>query len=89
MVRDNGEDNVAASLRVFWPAPRDSLAAGRSLDWTLEYVRLNAWRLGPQARELEERSVRRMSAQSLAWSSSGGRPRAPQRSWACPPTPSR
>jgi hypothetical protein len=59
VVRDNGEDNLAASLRVFWQAIRDSLKAGRSLDWSLEYVRLNAWRLGPQARELEERSLRR------------------------------
>jgi hypothetical protein len=53
--RDNGEDNIAASLRVYWPALRDGMAHGRSLDWCLESVRLNAWQLGPQAREFEGR----------------------------------
>jgi hypothetical protein len=53
--RDNGRDEEAAAVRVFWPALRDGLAGGRTLERILEYVRVNAWRLGPQAREWEKR----------------------------------
>src|SRR5262245_15688755 len=56
--RDNGEDDTAASLRMFWPAVRDAVAGGRSLDSCLEFVRRNAWRLGPRARDFEERGLR-------------------------------
>src|SRR5215213_5523845 len=51
-----GEENVAASLRVDWPAIRGGMAQVRSLGWCLEFVRPNACRLGPRARELEERA---------------------------------
>ena len=56
---DRGRTEEAATVRVYWPALRDGLAGGRSLDWLLEFVRLNAWRLGPQARELEGRAFDR------------------------------
>jgi uncharacterized protein (TIGR02996 family) len=52
-LRDNGRDDEAAAVRVFWPALRNSLGGGRTLDWTLEYVRANARRLGREARQFE------------------------------------
>ncbi|MBO0700526.1 MAG: hypothetical protein J2P46_19170 [Zavarzinella sp.] len=57
-LRDHGRDDEAATLRVFWPALQDSLAAGRSLESALDLVRANAWRLGPRAREIEEWALR-------------------------------
>jgi CheY-like chemotaxis protein len=56
-LRDNGRDDEAAVVRVLWPGIRDSLAAGRTLDSALEYVRRNAARLGQQARAFEARDA--------------------------------
>jgi hypothetical protein len=50
---DHDRDDEAAAVRVFWPALRNSLGGGRTLDWTLEYVRANARRLGREARRFE------------------------------------
>src|SRR5215207_10004872 len=36
---DNGRDDEATAVRVFWPGMRSNLAAGRSLETTLEVVR--------------------------------------------------
>ena len=55
-LRNTGREDEAAALRVFWPALRDSLLAGRTLDFALEYVRKNAVRLGQRARDFEQRS---------------------------------
>jgi uncharacterized protein (TIGR02996 family) len=52
-LRDDGRDDEAAAVRVFWPALRNSLGGGRTLDFTLEYVRANARRLGREARQFE------------------------------------
>jgi uncharacterized protein (TIGR02996 family) len=54
-LRDNGRDDEADVIRVFWPVIRDSLTAGRSLESTLALVRQNAKRLGRRAREIERR----------------------------------
>jgi uncharacterized protein (TIGR02996 family) len=51
---DHGREDEAAAVRVFWPALRNSLGGGRTLDWLLEYVRANADRLGGQARQFEK-----------------------------------
>jgi uncharacterized protein (TIGR02996 family) len=53
-VRDNGRNDEACIVRVFWPAIRGAMAQGRTLDWCLEYIRRNDARLGQQARGLEE-----------------------------------
>jgi len=55
---DNGRDDEAAAVRTFWPAIRDTLAAGRCLDSALEDLRRNAKILGDCARGIEMRSVR-------------------------------
>jgi uncharacterized protein (TIGR02996 family) len=55
--RDNGRDDEAAAVRVFWPVMRDSLAAGRTLESVLHLLRRNTTRLGRRAREIEERAV--------------------------------
>ena len=52
-LRDEGRDDEAAAVRVFWPALRNSLGGGRTLDFALEYVRANARRLGREARRFE------------------------------------
>jgi hypothetical protein len=55
--QDQGRDDEAAVLRVFWPAIRETLAVGRTLESSLDVVRRNAKRLGRRAREVEERVV--------------------------------
>jgi hypothetical protein len=55
--RDNGRDDEAAAVRVFWPALRDGLRL-RSLESVLDHVRRHADRLGRRAREFEERGLR-------------------------------
>jgi uncharacterized protein (TIGR02996 family) len=50
---DNGRDDEAAAVRVYWPTLRDDLAAGVSLDETLAYVARHARRLGAEARKIE------------------------------------
>ena len=53
--RDIGRDDEAAAVRLFWPAIRRSLSAGRSLESALDLVARNAALLGRRAREIEER----------------------------------
>jgi uncharacterized protein (TIGR02996 family) len=52
---DNGREDEAAAVRVFWPALQDDLAR-RSLDDTLEDVARNAELLGQCARKVEGRT---------------------------------
>jgi uncharacterized protein (TIGR02996 family) len=54
-LRDEGRHDEAAAVRAFWPALRDSLAAGRSLESALGLLRRHAGRLGRRARECEDR----------------------------------
>jgi hypothetical protein len=58
---DNGRDDEAAAVRVFYPVLRDSLDRGASLEGTLDIVRRNAARLARRARLLDEESVCRPS----------------------------
>jgi hypothetical protein len=51
--RNEGWDDEAAVLRVFWPALRDTLAAGRTLESVLDRVRRDAEPLGRWARQFE------------------------------------
>src|SRR5262245_31064128 len=52
---DEGRDDEAAVVRVFWPTLRDNLTvAGVSLGATLRDVARHARRLGQRAREIEE-----------------------------------
>jgi hypothetical protein len=52
-----GRHDEAASIRVFWPALRDSLTAGRSLESELDDVRRHAALFGRLARAVEERAA--------------------------------
>lgn len=52
-LRDNGRDDEAVTVRVFWPVIRDEVQDGRSVEDALELVRRNARMLGRQAREFE------------------------------------
>jgi len=52
---DNGRDDEAAAVRVFWPVLRDNLARA-SLESTLADVARHAKLLGQQAREAEART---------------------------------
>jgi hypothetical protein len=54
-LRDNDRNEEAAAVRAFWPAMRNCLAAGRSLEAVLADVRRSAWTLGRCARWIEER----------------------------------
>ncbi|HEX3152927.1 MAG TPA: hypothetical protein VHR66_32950 [Gemmataceae bacterium] len=49
---DNGRDDEAAVVRVFWPVIRDELP-GRTLEAALELVRRESRLLGQRAREAE------------------------------------
>jgi len=53
---DNGREEEAAVVRVFWPAIADTVALGVPVAEALEQVRRNAMRLGKAARDIEERS---------------------------------
>jgi uncharacterized protein (TIGR02996 family) len=50
---DNGRDDEAAAVRAFWPALRENVEAGVSLDGTLRQVAFHAKMLGRRAREVE------------------------------------
>jgi uncharacterized protein (TIGR02996 family) len=54
---DNGRDDEATVVRVFWPTLRENLRDGVSLDETLRQVEENAGRLAKQAREAEDREL--------------------------------
>ena len=54
---DNGRDDEAAAVRVYWPVLRDNLAR-TSLESTLADVAWHARLLGRRAREDEGREVR-------------------------------
>jgi hypothetical protein len=60
---NNGLDDDAAVVRVFWPAIRDSLANGRSLESALRLVHAHAGRLGRRARGIEELAARSPAGQ--------------------------
>ena len=56
---DNGRDDEAAAVRVFWPALRDDVVeAGVSPDETLRQVTWHAKVLGRKAGEIEGRADR-------------------------------
>jgi uncharacterized protein (TIGR02996 family) len=53
---DNGRDDEAAAVRVFWPTLRDNvIEAGVSLDETLRQLARHAELLGRRTREVQER----------------------------------
>jgi uncharacterized protein (TIGR02996 family) len=52
---DNGRDDEAAAVRVFWPGMSANLATGATLESSPEAVRWGAPRLGACAWEIEER----------------------------------
>jgi hypothetical protein len=57
-VWDNGRDDEAAAVRVFWPTLRDNIDAGVSVEQTLRELARHAARLGRRAREIEGRAAR-------------------------------
>ena len=53
---DNGRDDEAVVVRVYWPTLRDNVVeSGVPLNKTLSTLARNAARLGRRAREVEER----------------------------------
>jgi hypothetical protein len=58
-LRDNGRDDEAAAVRVFWSALRDNLTDFCvSVEQTLRELGRHAARLGRRAREIEGREAR-------------------------------
>ena len=57
-LRDEGRDDEAVAVRVFWPTLRDTVTTGVSLDMTLADLTRHAKVLGDVAREIEERRQR-------------------------------
>jgi uncharacterized protein (TIGR02996 family) len=56
---DNGRDDEAAAVRVFWPTLRhDVTVSGMSVELTLRELARHAGRLGRRAREIEGREAR-------------------------------
>ena len=56
---DNGRDDEAAAVRVFWPTLRDTVTvSGVSVEQTLREVARHAVKLGRKAREIEGREAR-------------------------------
>jgi hypothetical protein len=55
---DNGRDDEAAAVRVFWPTLRDNVRSGASPGRTLRELARCAGRSGRRAREIEGRSAR-------------------------------
>jgi hypothetical protein len=55
---DNGRDDEAVAVRVFWPTFRDSVSDGVSLEAALADLARHAQILGDVAREIEERRLR-------------------------------
>jgi hypothetical protein len=51
---DNGRDDEAAAVRVFWPTLRDDVLVGGSLEATLRHMARHAGKLGRRAHEIEE-----------------------------------
>ena len=56
-LRDNGNDDEASAVRVFWSAIADSIAMGMMIEQALKLVRKNARNLGRKARDIDEASV--------------------------------
>lgn len=54
---DNGRDDEAAAIRVFWAVIRDSMEDRRTPESPLDLIRRNAKRLGRRARGIEERGA--------------------------------
>ncbi len=58
-LEDNGRDDEAAAVRVYWPAFRDNVTVARvPLGLTLRDVARHAGTLGPQARRIEDNLLR-------------------------------
>jgi uncharacterized protein (TIGR02996 family) len=53
---DNGRDDEAAAVRVFWPTLRDTVAAGTTVRETMRRVAGNAAKLSRRARRIEQAS---------------------------------
>ena len=59
---DNGRDDEAAAVRVFWPTLRDNVTvAGKSVEQTLREVARHGGILGRRAQEIEGRAYDRRS----------------------------
>ena len=56
-LRDNGGDDEASAVRVFWSAIADSIAMGLTIEQALKLVKKNARTLGRKAREVKESAV--------------------------------
>jgi hypothetical protein len=58
-LRDNGRDDEAAAVRVYWPTLRDNVTvSGVSVELTVRELARHAARLGRRAREIEGRAGR-------------------------------
>jgi uncharacterized protein (TIGR02996 family) len=53
---DNGHDDQAAAVRVFFPVMRENLSLGATLEQTIAIVRLDSVPLGRRARLMEEQA---------------------------------
>lgn len=56
---DDGFDDDAAAIRVFWPTIAETIAGGVPLEAALKQVRRHSARLARLARRIEERSFDR------------------------------
>jgi len=56
-LRDNGSDDEASAVRVFWSAIAGSIEMGMTIEQALALVKRNARNLGRKAREIEEAAV--------------------------------
>jgi hypothetical protein len=56
-LRDNGRDDEAAAVRMFYPVLQDNLARGETLESTLALMQRNAARLARRARRMEEEAI--------------------------------
>jgi hypothetical protein len=57
-LRDNGQDDLAAVVRGFWPVLAENLAAGTTMEETLQIAPGDVRRLARVARNAEERDRR-------------------------------
>ena len=56
---DNGRDDEAAAMRIYWPVLRDSISPRVTLDETIAFVVRHAGQIGRTARDVEEQGLRR------------------------------
>jgi hypothetical protein len=55
---DNGREDEAAAVRVYWPTLRDNIDAGVSVEHTLRELARHSGKLGRKAREIKGRAAR-------------------------------